>query len=99
MEDELAVEELFTGHAAALAYFDDNLLDFGPVVVGADGSTRLDLDVVLEYTRLPHLRPGFDFEFAVAFSPVPEPETVLMLGLGLLALAARRRGRSRARAA
>ncbi len=99
IEDELAVEELFTDHAAALAYFDDNLLDFGSVIVGADGSTKLDLDVVLEYTRLPHLRPGFDFEFAVAFSPVPEPGTALMLGLGLLALAAQRRAQGRARAA
>jgi hypothetical protein len=99
IEGELAVEEFFTNHAAALAYFDDSLLDFGPVIVGADGSTKLDFDVVLEYTRLPHLRPGFDFEFAVAFSTVPEPGTALMLGLGLLALAARRRAGGRARAA
>ena len=83
----LLLDQLFDDAVAALAFFDDHVLDFG-----ADPSAG-GLRITLELTA--GLGDGFAGDFLLQGRPalIPEPATGAMLALGLVALAVSRRRR------
>ncbi len=88
VEGNLVVDEQFTDLAAALAFFNDNVIDLGALdVLVSDGI----LDIVFDMD-LTSNDPGDGFRYDLAFgNAIPEPSTALLLALGLVALAHRRR--------
>jgi hypothetical protein len=86
-EGVAVVSEAFLDTAAALAYFDDGVLDLGPIGAGVLGD--LDLSFLLSVTSDD---PGAAFRTSLIFGTVPEPRTALLLVLAvILALGARGR--------
>ncbi|MFZ5829482.1 MAG: PEP-CTERM sorting domain-containing protein [Planctomycetota bacterium] len=97
-EGATVVEETFTSLGDALTYFDDNLLDLGPIGdgVGADGILDLTFKMALTISGV---GDSFYTNFVVGNSgctPVPEPSTLGLLGvtgLAVVGLVWRRRRR------
>jgi hypothetical protein len=81
------VSETFLDTTAALAYFDDHVLDLGGIAGGVSGD--LDLAFLLSFTSDD---PGAAFRTSLIFG-VPEPSGMLLLALGGLALVGARRPR------
>lgn len=84
---DLLLDQLFDDDAAALAFFDDHVLDFGSDPLA--GTLR----ITLEWTA--GLGDGFGGDFLVLGRPalIPEPAPAALLALGLVALALSRRRR------
>jgi hypothetical protein len=87
-ENVSVFDQTFGSLAAANAFFNDGVLDFGPSTNGVSGS--LDLEMLMTYTSHT-IGDSFGVDFVTA---VPEPGTAILLVAGLGGCIARRRRRS-----
>jgi hypothetical protein len=97
---QTVVDETFEELGAALAYFDDLVLDVGTLYAGCreGGFGRpticflSPLELIFDWTGS-EPGAGFGVDLIVGLTPVPEPGTALLFALGLIVLAARARRR------
>lgn len=83
---------VFVNPLAALAYFDDQVLDFGPIGSGVTGTLDVQASFILTSAN-----PGSVFStqlLAANATPTPEPRSALLLAAGAAFLGSRARRRA-----
>ncbi len=95
-EGSAVFDQLFTSGAAALTFFDDNVIELGGWMAGLSGN--LDLQIRMDLTAS-NPADSFGVSLVAGITTVPEPATSVMLApLLALAAASRRWGTRAARA-